>query len=188
MSIEDSLKILVGGASKAGKTLLCKLLSEQDLLPGEYMPTKAVRVQELRCQVGAQNILVQLLDCGGDEQLLKYMPALIKDIDGLILVYDLKDKRESILEKWYIKCAQPKSLPMKTCLLVGIGSNSSNTPNNGMEGKLSKLTNITLDIDLNRELQPQVTRIQKPVVELFQGCLQHKQDLMEKLVMDSVNA
>ena len=38
-----TLKICVVGPCKTGKTLLCRALAEQPVLPGEYTPTAAVR-------------------------------------------------------------------------------------------------------------------------------------------------
>jgi hypothetical protein len=39
------LKVVVVGPSRTGKTLLCRALAEQPVMPGEYTPTAAVRCE-----------------------------------------------------------------------------------------------------------------------------------------------
>lgn len=50
-----TLKICVVGPSRTGKTLLCRALAEQPVMPGEYNPTAAVRcaVNRIGCSSAA---------------------------------------------------------------------------------------------------------------------------------------
>eukprot|EP01026_Neomeris_dumetosa_P005964 TRINITY_DN11832_c0_g1_i1.p1 TRINITY_DN11832_c0_g1~~TRINITY_DN11832_c0_g1_i1.p1 ORF type:complete len:190 (-),score=22.36 TRINITY_DN11832_c0_g1_i1:142-711(-) len=183
----DKIKIVVGGPSRAGKTLISKLIANQDFIPDDKIQTQIVRIQELRRQIVNQDYHVELWDCGSDQDIFNYLPVLTQDIDGLMLVYDSNQQQESALEKWYIKCAQPYALPIKTCLLIGLNLDPSRSNQQGIQGKLTKLKNIQVTLNLQVEQQSQLQELYNEFDNMIQVCSQRKQELVEKLVMESAS-
>ncbi|KAJ9524050.1 hypothetical protein QJQ45_022460 [Haematococcus lacustris] len=181
---ELTLKICVVGPCKSGKTLLCRAVAEQPLIPGEYQPTAAVRVQEFSRTMGVERIKVQLWDCSGSSQYQPYWSVLSKDLDGIILLIDpQKPDQEKELESLYMNFAQPNSLTIKQCLILALqitkeGSYGGLSSWNGLQGKLSKLTNAYVSINPSAPtggVQEAFLHLDK----LFAGCAQHKKDVME---------
>lgn len=185
---ETSLKICVVGPAKAGKTLLCRTLAEQPLTLGEYQPTAGVRIQEFSRQIGVDKAKVQFWDCSGSMQYQAYWQVLGKDIDGVILVIDAQvPEQEKELEQFYMNFAQPYSLKISQCLVLGVQAVKEGSYGiggwTGLQGKLSKISSGFVSINPASPqggTQDALALIDK----LLLGCLSHKKDTYEREVVE----
>jgi GTPase SAR1 family protein len=95
--LDLTLKVCVVGPCRSGKTLLCRALAEQPIIPGEYNATAAVRYRILECRleisvfnvrvrriqefsrtVGVDRVKIQLWDCSGSMQYQSHWSVLSK--------------------------------------------------------------------------------------------------------------
>ncbi|WIA37405.1 hypothetical protein OEZ86_014330 [Tetradesmus obliquus] len=182
------LKVCVLGSSRVGKTALCRALTEQPLADGDYQPTCAVRIQEWTRQLGQEHVKVQLWDVAGGSQFQNYWELMSKGVDGVLLLVDpSQPEQERQLEQLYLHFAQPNSLTMKQCLVLGLGvargAEAAAPPIwAGLRGKLKKLPSgyVALDIsapDAGRKAAGDL------LDKLLWGCLAQKKDMIERSVM-----
>mmetsp|Transcript_7808 Transcript_7808/g.13828 ORF Transcript_7808/g.13828 Transcript_7808/m.13828 type:complete len:177 (-) Transcript_7808:224-754(-) len=87
------IKIAVCGPLKAGKSTITNILAEQaDQLggsPDTYTPTVGVRILEVEKEVfSAGRVSVELWDVSGDQRFETCWPAIQKDTNAVILVYN----------------------------------------------------------------------------------------------------
>lgn len=101
-------KVLVMGPKRCGKTRIANFLAKHDEAPnfGAYTPTKGSRILEFEEGVlaGKKNVTaaVELWDCSGDRQYEGCWPAILRDVAGVVLVYDPTVKeQEKDIEMWY---------------------------------------------------------------------------------------
>lgn len=103
-------KVLVMGPKKCGKTRISNFLSGHEESPdfsSAYKPTKGTRILEFEenVQTGkgrGMQLAVELWDCSGDEQYNSCWPAILRDVSGVVLVYDPTVKeQEKDIETWY---------------------------------------------------------------------------------------
>ncbi|CCI50430.1 unnamed protein product [Albugo candida] len=96
-----TLKVLVIGPKSSGKTTIANFLAgHQDRLGGQeqYQPTVAVRILETECNKAS----VELWDVSGDQIYEACWPAIIKDAQGVLLVYNPEShSHESEAMLWY---------------------------------------------------------------------------------------
>lgn len=141
-------KVCMVGPSMAGKTYLCRLLAETAAETNEYTTTEGVRIQELTRKVGPERVNVQLWDCSGNPKYQSCLPALAKDCNGLILLYNCElDDQEAELEKWYqaLSSAGMGNLITSLVRIVAI-KHTPGAPRReyGMQGKMKRLHHTTL--------------------------------------------
>eukprot|EP00242_Pyramimonas_sp_CCMP2087_P008342 CAMPEP_0198210596 /NCGR_PEP_ID=MMETSP1445-20131203/20924_1 /TAXON_ID=36898 /ORGANISM="Pyramimonas sp., Strain CCMP2087" /LENGTH=177 /DNA_ID=CAMNT_0043884693 /DNA_START=199 /DNA_END=732 /DNA_ORIENTATION=+ len=136
----------------AGKTYLSKLLAETASSQENslYEPTAGCRIQELDRKIGQYNdrVNVQLWDCAGDPKHQSCLPALARDVNGLILCYNCeRDDQEAELEKWYQAFANAGMGNLVTSLVrvMAIKLTPGQTRQEfGMQGKMKKLQHTTV--------------------------------------------
>ncbi|RLN48653.1 hypothetical protein BBJ29_009000 [Phytophthora kernoviae] len=124
-----ALKILVVGPKEAGKSVIANFLAEHsDRLGGQerYQPTVGVRILEL--EKGKAN--VELWDVSGDQNFEACWPAVMKDVDAIILVYNPESHvHESEAMLWYEWFIQNSGLDTSQCLVfehtTGNGSSAA---------------------------------------------------------------
>lgn len=121
MSQGSKLKIVVVGPQRVGKSALANFLADQGDVPAaEYAPTVGVRILEVYKPLGATNTrtLVEIWDVSGDRRFEPMWPAIQKDADGLLLVYNPANKaHEREIEIWYRAFAGPLNLRETQCQL-----------------------------------------------------------------------
>jgi GTPase SAR1 family protein len=93
----SELKILVVGPPKSGKTEIADILSAASkCFQGNCKPTVGLRVLEFSQQVAVASLQatlsVQLWDTSGDERYQMTWPAIAKNADGAVIVYNATDK------------------------------------------------------------------------------------------------
>jgi len=101
-------KVLVIGPKRCGKSRVANFLSRHEESPNfeVYKPTKGCRILEFEEDVSAggrsMNLSVEMWDCSGDKQYKECWPAILRDVHGVILVYDPTIKeQEKDIELWY---------------------------------------------------------------------------------------
>jgi len=144
------LKLCVLGPCKSGKTLLSMALAEQPFLPAAYVPTAAVRVQEISANgigPGRESVRVALWDVSGSPQYRQHWATLADGMDGVLLVIDpaCADQGEKELESFYLHFAQPAGLTTKQCMVLAVDVRAEaaavggNASWQGLKGKLGRL-------------------------------------------------
>jgi len=118
-------KVLVMGPKRCGKTRIANFLAKHDEAPnfGSYTPTKGARILEFEEGVlaGKKNVTaaVELWDCSGDRQYEGCWPAILRDVSGVVLVYDPSVKeQEKDIELWYKSFAARLGLKEGQVLLL----------------------------------------------------------------------
>ncbi|KAF4035052.1 ADP-ribosylation factor family [Phytophthora infestans] len=121
------LKILIVGPKEAGKSTIANFLAEHtDRLGSQerYQPTVGVRILEL--EKGKAN--VELWDVSGDQNYEACWPAVMKDTDGVILVYNPESHvHESEAVLWYEWFIQNAGLDSSQSLVFEHTTGNSNT-------------------------------------------------------------
>eukprot|EP00164_Ancoracysta_twista_P000557 GFYU01000741.1.p1 GENE.GFYU01000741.1~~GFYU01000741.1.p1 ORF type:complete len:193 (-),score=41.65 GFYU01000741.1:359-937(-) len=122
-------KILVIGDTKVGKTRLANILAGHDAGSTAYSPTVGVRVLECERQLNhvmingynrAQNVRLQveLWDCSGDAKYKACWPAMLKDADGVILMFNPELPHfEKGTEQWFKHFVQVGQFTEHQCIL-----------------------------------------------------------------------
>lgn len=118
------VKILFIGPTESGKTVLANFLSDTiDNVGGEYKPTIGVRILEFESQPqgSGDNKMceVELWDCSGDFKFESCWPALMKDSNGVVIVFnpDVPNHLKEI-EMWYSMFISSQGLQDGQCLLI----------------------------------------------------------------------
>ncbi|KAG1692540.1 hypothetical protein DVH05_000278 [Phytophthora capsici] len=121
------LKILIVGPKEAGKSTIANFLAEHsDRLGSQerYQPTIGVRILEL--EKGKTN--VELWDVSGDQNYEGCWPAVMKDADGVILVYSPDSHvHESEAMLWYEWFIQNAGLEISQSLVFEHSTGANNT-------------------------------------------------------------
>lgn len=103
-------KVLVMGPKQCGKTRIANFLSGHEESPDfstPYKPTKGTRILEFEenVQTGKGRpvqLSVEMWDCSGDEQYNSCWPAILRDVSGVLMVYDpTKKEQEKDIDTWY---------------------------------------------------------------------------------------
>lgn len=143
MSTEKA-KILIIGPSRSGKTNIANLLSgTKDTPTTDYKETAPLRILETQLEgvklAGRRmgkgtKVVIELWDVGGSPKFQSCWPAMYKNADGIIYVFNPEVKgQEKELELWYKNFAQPANMPDKHCLVfshhssppeIAVGSNA----------------------------------------------------------------
>ncbi|KAE9157163.1 hypothetical protein PF005_g32935, partial [Phytophthora fragariae] len=124
------LKILIVGPKEAGKSTIANFLAEHsDRLGGQerYQPTVGVRILELEKGKAA----IELWDVSGDQNYEACWPAVMKDTDGVVLVYNPESHvHESEAMLWYEWFIQNAGLDASQCLVLehSTGTNNAAIP------------------------------------------------------------
>eukprot|EP00878_Enallax_costatus_P030180 GHUV01032839.1.p2 GENE.GHUV01032839.1~~GHUV01032839.1.p2 ORF type:complete len:139 (+),score=39.22 GHUV01032839.1:213-629(+) len=136
--------------------------------------------------MGPEHVKVQLWDVAGGPQAQQYWEVLAKGVDGVLLTIDpnrMEQERE--LEQLYLNFAQPNSLAMKQCMVMGLTvSNSASSTGSwtGLRGKLRKLPmgQVTLNPAAPQAGQQAASEL---LDRLLAGCVAQKRDRLEQAVL-----
>nr|CAD7425444.1 unnamed protein product [Timema monikensis] len=119
------LKILFVGPCASGKTTIANLLADAtENSSGDYHPTQGVRILEFESPVLNVNnkpskAEVELWDCSGDHKFEGCWPALQKDAQGLVFVYNPSAHDHSHeLELLYNDFVIQTNFSPKNCLVI----------------------------------------------------------------------
>ncbi|XP_050410360.2 intraflagellar transport protein 22 homolog isoform X4 [Patella vulgata] len=86
-------KILMLGPCQSGKTVLSNFLSDStDSAGGDYQPTQGVRILEFEVPSSdvksRTSVEVELWDVSGDKKFETCWPAIARDVNGIVFVYN----------------------------------------------------------------------------------------------------
>ncbi|XP_049643840.1 intraflagellar transport protein 22 homolog [Suncus etruscus] len=116
-------KILFVGPCESGKTVLANFLTEFSEYISDYKPTQGVRILEFKNpQVSTSKgagCEFELWDCGGDPKFESCWPALMKDAQGVVIVFNAHvPSHLKEIESWYSCFVQQQLMRDSQCLLV----------------------------------------------------------------------
>ncbi|ETV99489.1 hypothetical protein H310_08165 [Aphanomyces invadans] len=115
------LKILVVGPKEGGKSAIANFLSDStDRLGNQekYQPTVGVRILECEKTNGRAQASVEIWDCSGDQVYEACWPAILKDANATIIVYNPDSHvHESEVTLWYEWFVQNAALEPAQCLV-----------------------------------------------------------------------
>lgn len=154
----NKVKILIVGPSESGKTVLANFLADAtESASGDYHPTQGVRILEFEVDnvnLGgnhAVNIEVELWDCSGNQRFEICWPAMQKDVNGIIFVYNLDvSSHEKELENWYLHFVKGKGIRDKLCHIFAHQKPAANPAGRAkLGGSLGRIqvTNTNLEED-----------------------------------------
>jgi Rab-like protein 5 len=130
--MQGDLKVVVVGPPKSGKTEIADILSAASKgFQGNCKPTIGIRILEFANQISVRgletNISGQLWDTSGDKKYQMAWPAIAKNADGVILVYNAADKAAARATETYAK-AFAKDIGPWQLLVVANRMGSSEKP------------------------------------------------------------
>ncbi|KFO35462.1 intraflagellar transport protein 22 homolog isoform X2 [Fukomys damarensis] len=126
-------KILFVGPCESGKTVLANFLTESSDIT-EYNPTQGVRILEFENPNVTSNnkgtgCEFELWDCGGDAKFESCWPALMKDAQGVVIVFNANiPSHLKEIEMWYSCFVQQQFLQDSQCLLIAHHKPGSGAP------------------------------------------------------------
>lgn len=151
-------KILIIGPTESGKSVLANFLSNTvETIEGDYTPTHGVRILEFESHNPGSGdrdggCEVELWDCGGDSKFESCWPALMRDSNGVIIVFnsDVPSHLREV-ETWHSKFVTSQGLRESQCLLMahqkpGGGANTS-SPDLAPHLRKLQLVNSNLEDD-----------------------------------------
>eukprot|EP01083_Nonionella_stella_P284644 969093_1 len=130
-----TMKIAVVGPCKAGKTRISNFLGDLVFRSSNpaYDPTVAVRILEFDREILGRSsdhnqteeikVTVSLWDTSGDQKYESGWPAIKKDLNGVVIVYDSSKKsQEQEIQLWFDAfVAQCKMDPAQAIIIANLG-------------------------------------------------------------------
>ncbi|CAD8178364.1 unnamed protein product (macronuclear) [Paramecium tetraurelia] len=116
----SSIKILLIGPQQSGKSRLANYIADrEDISQNGYRPTAGVRILEFEKEApknpkrpGSEKVIVELWDMSGDNKYDSCWPAVMKDAQGVICVYNAENpKHEQELEWWVNQISKKAGIP-----------------------------------------------------------------------------
>lgn len=102
-----SLKVLVVGDSGVGKTALVRAFTEQGPFLSNYEPTVGSDFAVRQLTHAGREYRVNIWDVSGDPKFLEVRNEFYKEVQGVLLVYDITNRRSfQDLERWMDECAK----------------------------------------------------------------------------------
>ncbi|XP_072325209.1 intraflagellar transport protein 22 homolog [Scyliorhinus torazame] len=158
-----NIKLVLVGPRESGKTVMANFLSDAtEAIGGDYSPTQGVRILEYECpnvnangkSIGCE---VELWDCSGDQKFEACWPALMKDSNGVVIVFNMDVPSQlKEIETLYSSFVQQQRLHDSRCLLVAHHKPNS-TAGRGQPNLAQQLNKLTL-VHSNLEDDPEQVR------------------------------
>eukprot|EP00742_Colponemidia_sp_Colp-10_P002327 GILJ01002483.1.p1 GENE.GILJ01002483.1~~GILJ01002483.1.p1 ORF type:complete len:206 (+),score=23.86 GILJ01002483.1:48-620(+) len=169
------VKVLMVGPARAGKTTLANILADRaDGASNEYHPTAGCRIVEFdrdaprnsQRPLDGAKVTVELWDVSGDQRYEKCWPAIQKDVQGIVLVYNPDNAQsEAEIEQWVQMFPKAMSIPPSQCVVFAHHQNST-APRNAKSRAPRVLQHLnfvetTLDLidNVRKEFQKFLTSI-----------------------------
>ncbi|XP_038059241.1 intraflagellar transport protein 22 homolog [Patiria miniata] len=152
-------KILVVGPCESGKSVISNFLADAtETSGGEYHPTQGVRILEFESgsnQMGARSSTaeVELWDCSGDQKFDECWPAIMKDANGVVIVYNPDvPTHERELDMWYSHFVVQQALREAQCLIMGHHKPSAKSSSTvEIPSSMSKVHHIQTNLEEDAE-------------------------------------
>mmetsp|Transcript_19869 Transcript_19869/g.28757 ORF Transcript_19869/g.28757 Transcript_19869/m.28757 type:complete len:174 (-) Transcript_19869:333-854(-) len=148
----NKVKIVVCGPQKSGKSTIVNILADQaDQLnqSGRYSPTAGVRILEVEKEVfSAGKVNIELWDTSGDQRFEPGWPAVMKDSQGVILVYNPDHPaHDQEIALWYDYFVKGAGLVDDVVLAYMHYMDASSNMRNRPPPKLSGVTTVRTNMD-----------------------------------------
>merc|ERR1719198_2493567 len=113
------MKILVVGPQQVGKTAISNFLmndkAEAITAASNYRPTVGVRILE----DVVDSIQVELWDCSGDQRYENCWPAIMRDADGVIILYNPDNAgHQTDVNLWYDYFVKEADISDRACMVL----------------------------------------------------------------------
>ena len=179
----DSVKIVVVGPKRSGKSSLCNYLSGYKEFSSEYRPTLGLRICECdREMQSLEKVSVELWDIGGDRNFENGWPAITKDMNGCIIVYNASNTNHmKDLEFWYKAFIQGKVKEECCCVFAHCLSSeeySKENPIPKLPKSMTKLAATLTNLDI-----PDKDKIFSVFDKVVQAASKDQKENEEKMVL-----
>ena len=153
MSDSQTVKLIVVGPKKSGKSAICNFLSGYKEFSNEYRPTMGLRICECdREMQSMEKVSVELWDISGDRNFENCWPAIMKDMNGCIIVYNPSNiNHVKELEFWYKTFVQKNVKDENCCIFAHCLSSDELTKENPIPKLpkiMSKIPAILTNLDI----------------------------------------
>lgn len=147
-------KVLVLGPCQSGKTIISNFLSDAtETSGGEYHPTQGCRILEFEAtnvNVSGRyvNAEIELWDCSGDHRFEACWPAIAKDSNGVIFVFNPEmANHDKDLEAWFSYFVEQQTLKDTQCLVLAHHKSGVGSGDPGLPSMLSNIKCVHSNID-----------------------------------------
>uniref|UniRef100_A0A8C5LWB8 Intraflagellar transport protein 22 homolog n=1 Tax=Leptobrachium leishanense TaxID=445787 RepID=A0A8C5LWB8_9ANUR len=181
-------KVLVVGPCECGKTVLSNFLADAtETIGGDYNPTQGVRILEFECSNVSGNkgpgCEVELWDCGGDHKFESCWPAMMKDCNGVLIVFnpDIPSHLKEI-DLWCNTFIQKQRLQENQCLLI-----AHHKPGSGDDGERPELSSALSKLSLvhsNLDEDPEDLRME--FIKYLRGIVSSLSESREREEMSTI--
>ncbi|KAG2382026.1 hypothetical protein C9374_005818 [Naegleria lovaniensis] len=185
MTSEQSVKVLVVGPKKSGKSSVCNFLSGYKEFSNEYRPTMGLRICECEREMPSmEKVSVELWDVSGDRNFENCWPAILKDVSACLIVYNPSNiNHVKELEFWYKTFVQGSKLKDENCCIFAHCMSSEDLTKENPIPKLpktmSKIPAILTNLDI-----PDKEKIFGSFDRLVQNCVKEQKENEEKMVLE----
>eukprot|EP00903_Cladosiphon_okamuranus_P009289 g8863.t1 len=143
---ETALKIVICGPVKGGKTSIANFLAGQTEHIGNankiYEATVGVRILECEKQPGitGDKVAVEIWDVSGDQAFESCWPAIIKGVDGVLLIYNPEiPTHDTEVGIWYDQFVKRAKLDTKQYQVIAHRASPTPAPRSRLPPKLASL-------------------------------------------------
>lgn len=151
-------KILVLGPCASGKTAISNFLADAtETSGGEYHPTQGVRILEFETSVHvsgrSSNAEIELWDCSGNQKFETCWPAYMKDVNGVVLVYNPdQSNHDKQMDMWYSNFVVGQGLRDSQCIIFAHHKPSTSSLTNAQLGSsLAKVTHVHTNLEEDQD-------------------------------------
>ncbi|KAK6192530.1 hypothetical protein SNE40_003980 [Patella caerulea] len=151
-------KILMLGPCQSGKTVLSNFLSDStDSAGGDYQPTQGVRIlefevpsSEVKSRTGVE---VELWDVSGDRKFETCWPAIARDVNGIIFVYNPdQSNHDKELEYLYSYFVEQGALKESQCIVFShVKPRSSGALQSELPSSFSRIATVQTNLEEDGE-------------------------------------
>ncbi|XP_013379823.1 intraflagellar transport protein 22 homolog [Lingula anatina] len=187
-------KVLVLGPCESGKSAIANYLADAtENIGGEYRPTQGVRILEYEANnltVGSKKVSaeVELWDVSGDKKFESCWPAIAKDANGIVFVYNPDQaNHDKDLEMWYTHFVSVPGLRDTQCLLFAHkkGSSSGFLGQSGGTGPPQAFSKISV---VNTNLDDDGENVRTEFEKFLSGLLNAMHDSRDKEELSIMNS
>ncbi|CAM9908534.1 unnamed protein product [Ectocarpus sp. 13 AM-2016] len=179
-SNNTALKIVVCGPVKGGKTSIANFIAGQTEQIGTgnkiYEPTVGVRILECEKQPGitGNKVPVEIWDVSGDQAFESCWPAIMKDVDGVMLVYNPEIPTHDIeVGIWFDQFVKRPKLDNRQCQVIAHRSSPTPAPRSRLPPKLASLRGNILHTNFASSVSQVITGFEDFLREVHQASMTH---------------
>lgn len=141
-NISNRVKVIMVGPASSGKSTILSQIKYEELISQKYSPTIGVNLGVKSIEYNSEDIVVHFWDTAGQERFDAIVSIYYRDVDLVLLVFDLNDKEtnEELIKYWVSKIYK---LSNESIPIILIGNKKDLTKNTFLNESL----NLNFDID-----------------------------------------